>query len=42
MEKDLKKLELEAEKALKNAQNLKDVDEAFKEYLGKKGKLTLI
>ncbi|MBU3935035.1 phenylalanine--tRNA ligase subunit alpha [Patescibacteria group bacterium] len=37
---DLKKLKIEAQKSLKKAQNLKDLDEIFRAYFGKKGELT--
>ena len=39
---DIKKLEITARKDIKSAKNLKDLDDIFKKYLGKKGELTLI
>ncbi|MCH8986751.1 phenylalanine--tRNA ligase subunit alpha [Patescibacteria group bacterium] len=38
----LKKLRNQAEKNIREAQNLKDLDEVFRSYVGKKGKLTFI
>ncbi len=37
---DLKKLKIEAEEEIKKAQDLKNLDEIFKKYLGRKGKIT--
>jgi phenylalanyl-tRNA synthetase alpha chain len=39
---NLKNLEIEVEKEIKKTDNLKDLDEIFRKYLGKKGKITLI
>ena len=39
---DLKTLKIEAEKGIEKAKNLKDLDDVFKKYLGKKGEITLI
>ncbi|MBU4204871.1 phenylalanine--tRNA ligase subunit alpha [Patescibacteria group bacterium] len=37
---DLKKLKIEAQKSLKSAKNLKDLDGVFRSYFGKKGEIT--
>ena len=39
---NLKNLKVEAKKGIEKADNLKDLDEIFRKYLGKKGKITLI
>lgn len=39
---NLKNLKVEIEKEIKKAGSLKDLDEIFRKYLGKKGKITLI
>jgi len=39
---DLKNLKVEARKEIKKTDNLKDLDEIFKKYLGKKGEITRI
>ncbi len=39
---NLKNLEIKAGKEIKKTGNLKDLDEIFQKYLGKKGKITLI
>ncbi|MFC1629797.1 phenylalanine--tRNA ligase subunit alpha [Patescibacteria group bacterium] len=39
---DLEKLKVEAQKEIKEAKNLKELDEVFKKYLGKRGKLTQV
>ena len=39
---DIKALKIEAKKEINSAQNLKDLDNAYKKYLGKKGELTRI
>ena len=39
---NLKNLEIEIKKEIKKAGSLKDLDEIFRKYLGKKGKITLI
>ena len=37
---DLKSLEAEAKREIKKAKSLKELDEIFKKYLGKKGEIT--
>lgn len=39
---DLRKLKIEAEKEVKKAKNLKELDEIFKKYLGKKGEIARV
>ena len=39
---DTKRLKIEAEKEVKKASNLKDLDKVFKKYLGKKGEITRV
>ncbi len=39
---DLKKLKIEAEKGVKKASNLKELDKIFKKYLGKKGEIARV
>ncbi len=38
---ELEKIKIEAEKALEKSGDLKDLDKAFRDYLGKKGEITL-
>ncbi len=39
---DIKKIKIEAQKEVKKAEGLKDLDQVYKKYLGKKGELTQI
>ena len=39
---DLKNLKIEAKKEIEKAKSLKDLDDIFRKYLGKKGKITLV
>lgn len=42
MDLDLNILKIELEKDLKNSRNLRELDEVYRKYLGKKGKISLI
>ncbi|PJB08141.1 phenylalanine--tRNA ligase subunit alpha, partial [bacterium (Candidatus Gribaldobacteria) CG_4_9_14_3_um_filter_33_9] len=39
---DLKNIKIETQKEIKNAKNIKALDEIFRKYLGKKGEITQI
>ena len=39
---NFKTLKIEVEKEIKKSQNLKDLDEIFRKYLGKRGQITQI